>query len=200
MKKKTLVTAALAILAVGLLLAWAFAPRPVQVEVAEARRGLFERSIEEDARTRLRDRYVVSAPLGGQLARIALREGDSVRAGDVLATLTPVYSPMLDERTVSELTARIETVQALVQRAGARVERAQVAVELARQELARSEQLAQQGFIAATKRDTDRLALDAARKEYDTAVLDQRVARHELTQARAALSAVRSPGTGAARA
>jgi HlyD family secretion protein len=200
MKKRTLVITALAIVAVGLLLAWAFAPRPVQVEVAEARRGLFERSIEEDARTRLRDRYVVSAPLAGQLARIPLREGDAVRAGDVLATLTPVYSPMLDERTVSELNARIDTIQAMVQRAGARVERAQVAVELARQELARSEQLAQQGFIAATKRDTDRLALDAARKEYDTAVLDQRVARHELTQARAALSAVRAPGTGAARA
>ena len=71
------------------LLAWAFAPRPLPVEIATATTGRFEASIDEEARTRVRDRYVVSAPLSGRLARIALREGDAVATGDVVATLTP---------------------------------------------------------------------------------------------------------------
>ena len=199
MEKKSIVYTVVSLVAVGLVMAWAFAPRPVEVEAATASRGLFERSIEEDGKTRLRERYLISAPLGGRLARISLREGDVVCSGDVLATLTPAFSPMLDERTVRELGARIETVQAMVQRAATRIQRAQVAVAQARSELGRSEQLAAQGFIAPIKLETDRLNLEAARKEHDTAVLDQRVATHELQQARAALVAVREPDTGANR-
>ena len=81
--------AALAVLA----LAWAFAPRPLEVEAAAVVAAPFEATIDEDGRTRLRDRYVVSAPLAGRLGRIALREGDTVAAGDVVATLMPMLSP-----------------------------------------------------------------------------------------------------------
>src|SRR5690349_24033023 len=99
MKTRTWLYGAAGTAAVVALLAWAFAPRPVEVEVAVATRGRFEATIEEDGKMRLRDRYVVSAPLAGSLARIALREGDAVEAGAVVATLTPMLSPMLDERT-----------------------------------------------------------------------------------------------------
>jgi HlyD family secretion protein len=189
MKTRRVVYVVLAVLAVAGLLAWAFAPRPVEVEVAAASRGIFERTIDEDGKTRLRDRYVVSAPLTGQLARIRLREGDAVAADEVLATLSPTVSPMLDDRTVAELEARVEAAQAMVQRAAARIERAQVAVAQARIELRHSEELAQQGFVATTKLQNDRLNLRAAQKEHETAVLDRRVAGHELEQARAALAA-----------
>jgi len=64
---------AAAVVAVGLV-AWAFAPRPVEVEVATATRGHFEATIDEDGKTRLRDRYLVSAPLAGVVSRIPLRE------------------------------------------------------------------------------------------------------------------------------
>lgn len=75
MKRKTWVLTAAGLAAVLLLLAWAFAPRPVPVETATAAQGPFETFIEEEGRTRVRDRYVVSAPLAGVLQRIALREG-----------------------------------------------------------------------------------------------------------------------------
>lgn len=177
------------VLAVAGLLAWAFAPRPVEVEVTTADRGVFERTIDEDGKTRLRERYVISAPLAGQLARIALREGDGVRAGEVLATLAPGFAPMLDDRTVRELEARVEAAEAMVRRAGARIERAAVAVAQARIELGHSEELARQGFVAPTKLQNDRLNLRAAQKEHETAVLERRVADHELQQARAAVAA-----------
>jgi HlyD family secretion protein len=199
MKKKTWIYLATGVLAAVALLAWAFAPRPVEVEVAQATRGRFEATIDEDAKTRLRDRYVVSAPLAGQLDRISLRDGDVVKAGDPLATLAPVLSPMLDERTRRELQARVEVAEAQVLRTDARIERAKVSLQQARNELSRSEQLAKQGFVSPTKVDNDRLAVLAAQKELEAASSERNVARHEVEQARTALIAVRSPDRSASR-
>ena len=201
MKPKTWFIAAAVVLALGLALAWAFAPRPVEVELAPVTQGRFETSIDEDGKTRLADRYVVSAPLAGRLARITLREGDAVLADAPLATLTPVLPAMLDERTLRELGARVESAQDNVQRAATRIARAQVSLEQAKNEARRSEQLAQQGFIATTKLDSDRLNTQAAEREVDAAAAERRIAGHDLEQARAALGAVRpqAPALGAVR-
>lgn len=197
MQRKTLIFGGLSIAAVAALLAWAFAPRPVEVEVASASVGRFETTIDEDARTRLRDRFVVSAPLAGNLQRITLREGDAVNAGDTLANLTPVLSPMLDERTIREQTARIGAAEAAVMQAASRVSAARVALEQARMTLRRTEQLAQQGFVSPNKIDNDRLASRTAESDLAAATEGERIARYNLTQARAALAAVRS-GAGSA--
>ena len=191
MNRKTMVFAAVSAVALVALLAWAFAPRPVEVEVAQASVGPFETTVDEDARTRVADRYVVSAPLAARLQRVSLREGDAVATGDVLAILLPAFSPMLDERSLREQQARIGVGEAMVQRAATRIGAARVALAQARNELRRTEQLAQQGFVSPSKIEGDRLATEAAQKELDTAVDGERIARHELAQARAALSAVR---------
>ena len=195
MNRKTLIITAGVGVALLALLAWAFAPRPVEVEVATASLGSFETSIDEDARTRLQDRFSVSAPLAGRLQRIALREGDRVVAGDVLARLTPVLSPMLDDRTAREQRARIASAEANRQRAATRIDAAKVALEQTRIELRRTTELARQGFIAPTKVDADRLAAQAAQKELETAVESEHMAQHDLEQARAALVAVREAGS-----
>ncbi len=197
---KRWIGAAAAAVAFVALLAWAFAPRPVEVEVATAALGRFEATVDEDGKTRLPDRYVVSAPLAGRVVRIALREGDPVEAGTVVATITPLLSPLLDERSVRETTARVEGTRAQLARAGTRIERARVAVEQARIELKRSEQLARDGFIAPTKLDSDRLALQAAQKESEAAVQERQMAQHELEQARAALGVIRQGAAGGAAA
>ncbi len=196
MKKSTWIVGGAATLALAALLGWAFAPRPLEVEVAAVTEGPFETTIEEDGKTRLRDRYVVSAPLAALLPRITLREGDAVEAGALLATLTPVLPAMLDERTRREQQVRVEIAQAQTQRAAARIEGAKVALAQARNEQQRTEQLAKQGFVAPTKLETDRLTVMAAQKELDVAVEDSHVAAHEVEQARAALLALTSPGGG----
>ncbi|MDH4059994.1 MAG: efflux transporter periplasmic adaptor subunit, partial [Aquincola sp.] len=65
MKRKTWITLAAAAAGLALALAWAFAPRPVEVELAPVTQGRFEITIDEDGKTRLADRYVVSSPLAG---------------------------------------------------------------------------------------------------------------------------------------
>lgn len=188
--------AALTMLALGAALAWAFAPRPVEVEVATVTEGPFESAIEEDAQTRLRDRYLLSAPLAGRLDRIVLREGDVVRADERVATITPALPSMVDERARREQQLRVEVTEAAAQRAAARVGVARVALQRARSEAARTEELARQGFVSPNRLETDRLAAAASLGELDVAEQERHVASHEVELARAALIA--ASGGGAA--
>lgn len=197
MQKKTVIVGAGGLVVLGALLAWAFAPRPLPVETAAVVQGHFEAGIDEDAKTRLRDRYSISAPLAGRLERIALREGDAVQAGDVVARITPAMPALLDERSQREHQARITAAQAGVQRATARVERSRVAAAQAQGDLRRSEQLAHQGFVAPSRLETERLALQASEKDIDAAVQDLQMARAELAQARAAMDVVLRTGNAA---
>lgn len=197
-KARIWIIGGVALAATAALLVWAFAPRPLQVELATASVGRFERSIDEDGRTRVRDRYLVSAPLAGRLSRIALREGDAVTPDTVLATLTPALSPMLDARSGAQLAARVEAADANVARARTRIARARTALALARNTLKREEALAKDRYIAANQLDTDRLAVRAAEQELQSAEQERHVAGHELEQARAALAAVRDADDGSA--
>lgn len=175
--------------------AWAFAPRPVEVETGTAQLGRFEASVEEDGKTRLRDSYVVSAPLAGLLTRITLKEGDPVDAGANVAMIRPAYAPLQDERTLREQQARLALTRSQVERVDARVAAAQVALRRARNDLARSEMLAGQGFVAASRLESERLAAQAAQQELAAARAERDMAGHEVEQARAALMAVRNPSS-----
>lgn len=171
-------------------LAWAFSPRPVEVETATVKQGHFEQSIEEDGRTRLKDRYTVSAPVAARVARIVLREGDRVAAGDVVAVLTPVMSSMVDERSTREATARLKAAAAGVERASARVARARISLQEAQLEKERTEKLAGEGFLSASRLDAVRLALAGARRELQVADAEREMALQEKAQAAAALQPV----------
>lgn len=190
-RRKTIYFGAGGLVAAGLL-AWAFAPRPVPVETAAVLNGRYEQAIEEDGRTRLKDRYTVSAPVAARVARIALREGDPVKAGETVAILMPVMSALVDERSGREAAARHQAATANVARATARVERARVAAEEAQLELHRTEKLAREGFLSASRLDSARLALAGARRDVEMAQAERGTAVHEQAQAAAALL----PATG----
>jgi HlyD family secretion protein len=199
MKKFTWIAGGIAAALTVAALVWAFAPRPTLVETGTVSEGRFEATVDEDARTRVRERYIVSAALAGTLGRIALREGDEVRAGDVLAALTPLTSPLTDERTLRAQRAGVAAAEAGIEGAEARLARARVATAQAKSDLERSESLARQGYVAAAKLDADRLAMQAAQREVEAATAEGHVARHQLEQARAALATVLGTG-GAQRA
>lgn len=171
-------------------LTWALWPAPRPVETAQVTQGHFERSVQEDGKTRLRERYVISAPVAGHLRRITLKQGDAVLAHAVLATLRPVQSALLDERSRAEQVATVAALQAGVLRAQTSVTQAQSTLALARTELQRSADLLAQGFIAPTRHDAQRLAVDQQGQELARAQQDEIAARYTLERARVAL---RSP-------
>lgn len=114
-KARRVVTWGAAAVAVGLLLFVVFGPQPVPVDVAGVGRGDLQVTLDREGKTRVRDRYVVSAPVSGRVLRIELQPGDSVVAGKtVVATFLPGTSPLLDARTRTEAEARVRAAEAAV--------------------------------------------------------------------------------------
>jgi HlyD family secretion protein len=183
------------------IFAWAFRPQPVPVETAAVRQGLFEQTVDEDGKTRVRERYVVSAPVAGRLARVRVKAGDAVRARDAVALLSPSAPAMLDARTARELTERIGAAEAGLARARATVARAEAAHEQAQTDLARQQQLQKEGFVAHSALDQAQLAARVQARELEAARFAQLGSTHDVAQARAALmraqeaAGARRPGT-----
>ena len=187
MQKKTWLIVGAAVLGAAALLTWAFMPKPINVEVAPVLQADFEAGIEEDARTRLQERYSLFAPLAGRIDRLHWHEGDLVQAQQVVARIAPVLPPLLDERSRVQQQARVASAQAALWRAQARASKSVAAHEQARLDLARSEALVAQNFVSPSALDQARLSELAARKEAEAAAHDERVATADLAQTRAAL-------------
>jgi HlyD family secretion protein len=180
---------------------WAFRPQPLPVESAQVQRGRFELVIEEDGKTRVRERYIVSAPLAGRLARIALKPGDAVKAGTAVAVLWPSAPAMIDARTFRELNERVGAAEAGLQQARANVAREEAALDQAQTDLARQKKLQGEGFVSPSALDQAELAVRVQAKALEAARFARDGAAHDVAQARAALmrasegAAVRRPGS-----
>ena len=143
------VVAVASVLGLVALLIWAFMPGPTPADVAVVTRGALVVTVDEEGETRVRDRFVVSAPLPGRMRRIALEPGDPVTAGETeVARLTPTDPALLDVRTRSELEARVRAARSAV--GGARAERDRLSADLdfARRDLERQQQLAAEGLAS----------------------------------------------------
>lgn len=192
----------LALLGIALLggLVMAFRPQPALVEVAEVTRGPFEQVIEDDGKTRVRERYVVSAPLAGKLQRITLKAGDAVTAGMVLAVIDPSSPALLDVRTERELTERVGAAEAARLRAAATVERARAALDKSRSDLERTRKLAVKSFVSAAQLEQVELEAKISLRELEAARYAEQAAAHDVAVARAALLQVRDGAAGKASA
>jgi HlyD family secretion protein len=183
--KRNVIVGSVGLLLLGLLV-WAFLPTPLTVEVAAVTQGRFERAVQEYGKTRVRDRYTVSAPLAGRVGRVLLVQGDSVALGETVALLWPMAPALQDERARAEQAARIGATASGLARTQANVGRAKAAVEQADAELKRSEALARQGFVSPNQNEIGRLNLRLRQQEMESARQEENAARHELEQARAA--------------
>lgn len=178
-------------IAVAALLAWAFAPQPVGVETAVAARGPFRKTIDEDGKTRVRERYIVSAPLAGRLLRVDLKPGASLERGALVATLLPASPSLLDTRTLRELTERLGAAEAEHARAGAAIERATVALGQAKADVQRAAQLEQRGFVSKENLERAQREVELKTKEMKLAEFENHAAEHQVAVARAALTSAR---------
>lgn len=200
-RRSLLASVALAILAAAALL-WAFAPRPLLVDVVQVRRAAFVQTIDEDGVTRVRERYVIAAPVAGMLLRPGVRAGDTVQRDQLLVTIIPNVPQILDPRTRAELLARVAAADARLARARALVRQSEAGLRQAELDARRLADLAEEGFVAQTQREQAQLALDVRRRDLEAARFEADAASHELEQARAAVGrsddAQRRPGNATA--
>lgn len=190
MRRLLLVVLALAAVA-GLVLIWM--PEPIAVDTAEVRRAPLQTTVDEDGVTRVKDRYVVSAPLLGNLARIDLDAGDPVQPGAVLARLLPLAPPLLDTRSRAQAEARVAAAAAARRQAHAGVDRGRTALEFAQREAVRQRGLTGSG--AAAERAVERAELEerTLREDLASAEFGARVADYELQVAQATLGRLERP-------
>ena len=189
------VVIALVLAAVAAAAVWALMPRPIEVETAMVAKGQFVATVDEDGKTRVRERYIVAAPLTGRLIRVRLKAGDQVTANEVVATILPSPAPFLDPRSRREAEERLGTAEATIERTKAGIERARAQSEQASNELARTRTLVERGAATVQALERAELAMRVADRDLRAAEFLNHAAEHELAQAKALLAQYYSGAT-----
>jgi len=144
------------ILGLGLLglIGYGLRPRPIEVETGTVARGALTVHVVEEGKTRIRNRYVVSAPVAGQMRRVILKNGDPVKAGEtILTSIEPAISPLLDPRAKAEAEARLQATDAGKLKAAQSLDMAHTSEKFALQNWDRAKKLIQAKSISDTDRD-----------------------------------------------
>jgi len=173
---------------------WALRPRAITVETVAVTRGALTATVIGEGRTRVKDLFVVSAPVDGQLERISLQAGDLVTAGAVIARIRPIDPRPLNGRSRAEARATVEVARAAIARAEASEQEASVAVDHADSELARSQKLAQTGAVPRAELEHAGHESEIRRHAQEAAQAAVREARAELVRANAAVAPTTAPG------
>ena len=177
-----------AALVVGLLTMW-LRPSPTRVDVAGVSRDAMTVTVDGEGKTRVRDRYVVAAPVAGRLRRILLRRGDAVKSGQLIAEIDPLPLSPLDPRQRAEAVARVNSAEDAKREIDRMVERNKATYDQARRELERSENLTRSGVISRQELERSQTAVSTSLREYEAARSRAESAAHEVEVARAALLA-----------
>jgi len=192
-KRAAWIVALLLVLAGVVWFAW---PRPIPVDLATVTAAPMEVTIDDEAKTRVRHVYTVSAPISGKVLRISnpteahdisLHVGDKVVADEtIVAIMQPTSPSFLDIRSREELQAAVAAADAAVKLAEAEVRRIEAALAFSRQELQRAQSLAATNTISAKALDSAQLELatNEAALASTKAQLDIRRSEYALANAR----------------
>ncbi len=184
--RSTVIAAALIL--VGAFLLYAYWPRALAVDIGAAERLPMMMTINEEAKTRVRDAYVVSAPVAGRLLRVEVEPGDEVSEGEtVIARLTPASPSVLDVRTEEQARRAVEAAEAALALSKADVRRAQAEADYARSELERARKLRETDTVSQAALDRALRAARSADAALDTARAAVSMRQADLDNARAML-------------
>lgn len=191
----------LALLLAALVVAIMVALRepPVSVELGRISKGPLTVTIDDLGETRVRNLYVVAAPITGQLRRVPLKPGDRAVAGTtLLARIEPVEPGPLDARTYAQAQANIRSLEAQLSAAQSRIHEAEAELVLSERDYARATDLEKRGFVTKASLDRARAARDGSRAAVGAARQSARAVSQDLASARATLlvSGNRAPGRG----
>ncbi len=179
------------------VLAWLAMREPVQMaSVAQVRRGPLEQAFTEEGKTRIQQRYVITAPLAGVVRRITLQPGDVVQARQVVAEIDPTGAALLDPRARILALADVSTGESALQALRQRVAAAATAEAVAREELGRMQQLRAQGMVTASQLDQARNQAETASATLSTARSDEQIGARRLQVAKATLADEGQAGRG----
>jgi len=168
-------------------LAWGFWPAPLLIEGATVVRAPLSVTVEEEGMARVKDRFVISAPVAGYLQRIALDVGDAVQQGQTLVVMEPLRPDVLDVRSRALAEARVAAARASVSSAEQKAGAVRAEAEFARKDHARKQQLQEQALVSREALDQAAMRSRQAAAELRSAEFAVEVARFDLQAAETAL-------------
>ncbi|MFO0820243.1 MAG: HlyD family efflux transporter periplasmic adaptor subunit [Pirellulales bacterium] len=173
---------------IAVLLGYLMWPAAIAVDVSLAARTSMQVTIDEDGRTRVKERYIIAAPLEGELLRVPWHAGDPIVAGEtLLAAILPPIPSMLDARVRSEAEARVRVAQAALAQAERRVAEAQELLAFAKHAFERARDLHTRQAITTEEYETtehrERIAMESVR----AAEFGRQMTKFEVELAQAAL-------------
>lgn len=198
-KRSRLILTAGTVFLVAGALAVAFWPKPTMVDMGEVTRGTMRLSIDEEGRTRVRDAYVVSTPVAGQLQRVTVQPGDPVVRGEtIVAHMRPTNPAALDVRTREQAQAAVNAAEAALRVARADLNAALANRDLAQTELSRTQQLVDRDISSKASLDRARQAARVAQANVDTSEAAISMREAEIVNAQAQLIGFDDPRLAAA--
>lgn len=192
---KRIVAGLIAILIVGGVI-WFAWPRPVPVDLATATRGPMEVTVDEEAKTRVRHIYTVSAPVIGKVLRISgagpaihtIHVGDQVTANQtVVAVMQPTTPGFIDARSREELRAAAGATEASVKLAEAEIKRSEAALQFSLEELRRAETLVRTDAVSTRAVEKAKLDVQTSEAALASAKAQLEMRRNEHASATARL-------------
>ena len=190
-KRRTL-SVSIIIIAVVLATGYGLIPRAMDVDLVNVFRGPLQVTIEEEGRTRLKERFVISAPTSGIMQRIDAKVGDPVQKGQTVAILEPLRSQALDPRSRAEAEANVSAATAALKAAQEKALAADADADYLEKKLERITNLHTSGYVAKDQFDqtvSEAKKAQAVRHSAEAAV---NVARFELDRTRVALQSFTS--------
>ncbi len=170
------------------ILVYAFIPKPVKVDVGEVQRTAMQVTIDEEGRTRVRDAYLVSAPIAGRLLRVEVEPGDAVSSGEtIIARMLANPPSAIDVRTREQARAGVDAAQAALRLARAELNRSMADEDFANAEVTRIRALRAAGTVSETTFDQAVRSKRTADAAVDTAKAAISMREAELANARARL-------------
>ncbi|TWT51106.1 Macrolide export protein MacA [Rubripirellula amarantea] len=162
-------------------------PASVEVEFATATMGRLKVTVQEDGKTRIREKYTVSTPVSGRVSRIELDAGDYCTEETLLAVILPSDPAILDARARAEALARVKAAESAVERARSHAAQAKINFQLNEEKFKRAEKMLPSRAVSQTEYDIAKAELLGSVQAIETARFDQEIAAYEFEMAKAAV-------------
>ncbi len=175
-------------LVLSAILVWAFIPKPVPVDLLTLEPGKMTVTIDEEGETRVRDVFVLSAPISGRALRINAEVGDEVFAEQTkIAEIEPTDSALLDPRSEAQAHADIRAAEANLGLADASVKEVRVELNFAKNEYQRARKLRADAVMSERELEAAESTYKTSQAALETALANRQARVAELERARAQL-------------
>jgi HlyD family secretion protein len=166
---------------------YGFLPKTREVDIVTVTRGPLQVTIEEEGRTRLKERFVISAPTAGYTQRIDKKVGDPVKKGQTVVILEPLRSQSLDPRSRAEAEVTVSAAEASLNAAIEKERAATADADYIEKRLERIRNLYAKAYVAKDQFEQTESEAKKARAVQRSAKAAIDVARSELERAKTTL-------------